>query len=146
MEPEVFTAPTRFSYFQVLVTFHLKTVLLWACEETGTDFWTDDNRASCVMMLLDKLQQALVTRTLPHFFMPTLNLFADAAVEYPEVLVELGRKVQEIKRNPTQFKMEHITRSSVEEQQLDPSVMEGKAQLAGSPVFSEPAGTQLCAV
>ena len=136
----------QFSYFQVLVTFHLKIVLMWACEETGTDFWTDDNRAACVMMLLDKLHQALITRTLPHFFMPTLNLFADAAAEYPEVLDELGRKIQDIKKNPTQFKMEHITGCVVEKPQLDPSVMEGKAQFAVSPVYSEPAGNHLCAV
>ena len=59
---------------KVLTTYHLKTVLFWVIEKSGTEIWVEDNRAECCMLLLKYLRNSLSCRDLQHYFIPGCNL------------------------------------------------------------------------
>ena len=92
----------------VLLSYHLKNVLLWTAEETGLELWSEENRASCVLLLLGKLQEALASGQLPHYFVRSCNLLENAASEWPFQLGMLAEKVEDIRRDPTCFKWEMV--------------------------------------
>ena len=96
------------SHPKVLVTFHLKTILLQTIEETGSDLWTESNQAWCLMKLLSNLLKALTEKHLPHFFVKSYNMFCVDYIENPEVLESLASKVKQIMQNPMQFAQELI--------------------------------------
>ena len=97
---------------KVITTYHLKTLLLWTSEETGLEFWSEENRSVCVLTLVDKLLEALERKSLPHYFISCQNLFDHAAKKYPELLDSLAEKVKEIRRNPTCFDWERVLKRS----------------------------------
>ena len=72
----------------VLRTYHLKTVMLWTCECIPQDQWTDDTLDSCLRELLDRLNQSLEERSLPHYFTGS-NLFADLPKDDEESVLKL---------------------------------------------------------
>ena len=86
-----------------LVTFHLKTILLLAIEETGPEMWTDTNRAHCLMHLLGNLWEALRTKYLPHYFVRSYNLFCSDYFESNEILESLEAIVSQIMKDPLYF-------------------------------------------
>ena len=86
-----------------LVTFHLKNILLQTIEETGTEMWTESNRAECMMKLLANLMGALRKKDLRHFFVRSYNLFCADYIESPEILRLLADKVEQIMDNPMRF-------------------------------------------
>ena len=86
-----------------LVTFHLKNILLKTIEETGTDMWTESNRAECLMKLFDSLREALTKRHLSHFFVRSYNLFSIDDIEDPEILESLAGTVKRIVENTLEF-------------------------------------------
>lgn len=83
-----------------LVTFHLKTLLLWTIEETGAEVWTESNRVKCFMKLSRNLLQALTKKELPHFFVRSYNLLGADYVGDPKILETLARKVKKMVENP----------------------------------------------
>lgn len=83
-----------------LVSFHLKTLLLWTIEETGTEVWTEGNRAKCFMKLCRNLLQALTKKELPHFFVRSYNLLGADYVDDPKILETLARKVKKMVEDP----------------------------------------------
>ena len=83
-----------------LVSFHLKTLLLWTIEETGAEVWTEGNRAKCFMKLSRNLLQALTKKELPHFFVRSYNLLGADYVDDPKILETLARKVKKMVENP----------------------------------------------
>ena len=46
-----------------LMTFHLKNIFLQTIQETGTEMWTESNRAECVIKLFGNLLESLIERT-----------------------------------------------------------------------------------
>lgn len=94
-----------------LVTYHLKTLFLQTCEETGAEMWTEENRTACMMKLLANLYNALSHKNLRHFFITACNLFDVENIETPHVLDSLAVKVEQFMRNPTQFSPELIPRT-----------------------------------
>ncbi|XP_073227413.1 uncharacterized protein [Porites lutea] len=85
-----------------LVTFHLKNLFLQTIEETGTEMWTEANRAKCMLKLFENLLQAMTKKVLPHFFVRFYNLFCGDYIERPEVLDSLAQKVEQIMKSPIQ--------------------------------------------
>ena len=83
-----------------LKTFHLKTILLQMLEETGTEMWTEGNRAECMMKLLGNLLKALKKKKLPHFFVSSYNLFGVDCIEDPKILESLAKEVEQIMQSP----------------------------------------------
>ena len=88
---------------KVLLTYHLKNILLQTIEETGADMWCENNRAECMMKLLGNLLEALRKRHLPHYFVRSYNLFCTDYIESPEILKLLVQKVEQIITDPVQF-------------------------------------------
>ena len=86
-----------------LVTFHLKNILLKTIEETGTDMWTENNRAGCLMKLFENLLEALIKRHLSHFFVRSYNLFSIDYIEDPAILESLAGTVKRIVENTLEF-------------------------------------------
>lgn len=85
-----------------LVTYHLKTLFLQTCENSGEGMWTEDNRTACMMKLLKNLHYALTEKCLRHFFITDCNLFDMENIETPHVLDSLAEKVEQFMRNPTE--------------------------------------------
>lgn len=88
---------------KIFATYFLKTILFWAIEETGMDFWKSENRGSCVMMLLRKQLTALETKFLPHFFISEFNLLKDVAKEFPEEMEFLAHEVSKVCEDPMSY-------------------------------------------
>ncbi|KAL9965290.1 hypothetical protein ACROYT_G029065, partial [Oculina patagonica] len=92
-----------------LVTYHLKTIFLKTCEETGAEMWTEENRTACMMKLLENLHNALAEKRLMHFFITACNLFDVENIEAPQTLESLAVKVKQFMKNPMEFCHELIT-------------------------------------
>ena len=59
----------------IIKTYHLKTIMMWATEQNPPEYWREDNLAQSVLGLIDDLQHAAATGILKHYFTPKLNLF-----------------------------------------------------------------------
>lgn len=58
-----------------LKTFHIKTAFYWVLEETAnTSIWGEENLIEAVSSVLQYLKEALLSKTLSHYFTPA-NLF-----------------------------------------------------------------------
>ena len=88
---------TVMSTCKLLTSYHLKTLLLWASERHPPDYWSDDNIAVCFLGLLDDLLHALVNHSLPHYFIPKLNLLANCS---PDHLYHIASQVSAIRQCP----------------------------------------------
>lgn len=84
----------------LLTTYHLKTLLLWASERHPPDRWSDENIAVCFLGLLDDLLHSLVNCSCPNYFIPELNLFANCSTDH---LYFLASKVSAIRKFPLKY-------------------------------------------
>ena len=84
----------------LLTTYHLKTLLLWASERHPPDTWSDENIAVCFLGLLDDLLHSLVNFSCPHYFIPELNLFANCSTDH---LHSLASQVSAIRKFPLKY-------------------------------------------
>lgn len=84
----------------LLTTYHLKTLLLWASERYPPDWWSNENVAGCFLGLLDDLLHSLVNGACPHYFIPELNLFANCSTDH---LFFLASKVSAIRKFPLKY-------------------------------------------
>ena len=84
-------------------TYYLKTIMMWAMEQNPPEYWREDNIGQAVLGLLDDLYQALLTRTLSHYFIPQLNLLRhiswDILDEEADDLLHLRKNILNINRN-----------------------------------------------
>ena len=70
-------------------------------EKTDQNIWTNEqNREICLHILLEALTDAIHRRCCPHFWIPSINLFADLTTKEVKKLL---RKLQEIKANPHHY-------------------------------------------
>lgn len=86
-----------------LVSFHLKNLFLQTIEETGTEMWTDENRAECMKKVLANLLKALEKKDLRHFFVGSYNLFCVDYIRNPEILESIADTVVQLLENPMQM-------------------------------------------
>ncbi|KAK3107061.1 hypothetical protein FSP39_006059 [Pinctada imbricata] len=95
-----------FHVLQVLLRFHvgdhilkryyLKNIFFHALENIHIDLW-NSNPGACVMYLIDRVIDSLITRNLPHYFVPGNNLLC---VLSEESCNTLSTKLQAIRRFP----------------------------------------------
>ena len=91
-----------------LISFHLKNIFLRTIEETGGEIWIESRRAECMWKLFANLLKALRERHLPHYFVPSYNLFGIDYIEDPAILKSLTERVEQIMENPVKFAEELI--------------------------------------
>src|SRR6218665_712283 len=60
---------------EVLCTYHLKTLMLWTCEEMSAEWWISSTIISICSELLQRLLESLKKRFFPNYFIPEANLF-----------------------------------------------------------------------
>src|SRR6218665_3558377 len=60
---------------EVLCTYHLKTLMLWTCEEMPPEWWKTSPVITICYKLLQKLSDWLRKRRCPNYFIPEANLF-----------------------------------------------------------------------
>ena len=84
-------------YFpEVISTYFLKNLFFWECEKKGEVFWREDKSGNCLLFMLDRLQECLESRCLPHYIMPQSNLLLH---EDPSSLKEAAAVVADVRRN-----------------------------------------------
>ena len=86
----------KFYFPEVISTYYLKNLLFWECEKKGQVFWREDNSGSCLLFMLDRLQECLESRHLPHYIMPQSNLLM---YKDPSRLKEAAVQVAEVRCN-----------------------------------------------
>lgn len=59
---------------KIICSYHLKTIMLWYCEQSNPEEWTEDTIVSHLLYLVDDLIFALKEKKLPMYFMPKYNL------------------------------------------------------------------------
>src|SRR6218665_1013451 len=60
---------------EVLCTYHLKTLMLWTCEEMSPEWWKSSSLIGICCELLKKLSRWFKRRYCPNYFIPEANLF-----------------------------------------------------------------------
>ena len=60
---------------KVICNYHIKTLLLWACEKRSAIFWTSNCVVAICRQLLQELKDALETKFIRNYFMDECNLF-----------------------------------------------------------------------
>ena len=68
-----FTSPTTGE--SLITSYHIKTLMFWVIENTPYCLWTDDNIIRCFQRCLRFLRKFLMFKFMPHYFVPTCNLF-----------------------------------------------------------------------
>lgn len=75
-----------------LISYHMKTVLFYTLDKTGSD-WKKSERAGNILRLLASLAEALKTRSLPLYFEPRLNTLESLDAGTAAALEEKVRKI-----------------------------------------------------
>jgi len=75
VKTEQLTSITDNSGTKMLSNYHIKTLMLWACELKPRSWWTDDLNVVriCVVLLLT-LGEWLISKDVPHYFVNCCNL------------------------------------------------------------------------
>src|SRR6218665_405538 len=60
---------------EVLCTYHLKTLMLWTCEEMSPEWWNSSPVIAICSELLEVMSEWLKRRFCPNYFIPEANLF-----------------------------------------------------------------------
>ena len=59
---------------KVICTYHLKTLMLWACERKSPVWWASNCVLEPCSKLLDTLMKWIINKHCPHYFIPDWNL------------------------------------------------------------------------
>ena len=70
---------------EVLCMYHLKTMMLWTCEETSSEWWNSSSVFAICYELLKRLLECIKRRYCPNYFIPEANLFHNS---YDSTLLE----------------------------------------------------------
>ncbi|XP_064408837.1 nucleotidyltransferase MB21D2 [Latimeria chalumnae] len=88
--------------------YHLRVILLWACDRLPSSFlFRDDNAAHFLLGLIDDLSHCLINKSCPNYFLPQCNMFEHLS---NETSLLLARKLSSIRTDPA----EHL-RTAVEQ-------------------------------
>ena len=114
-----FYSSTQKKAFPALKSYHLKTVLLHFAEENRlydmNVIKSNDHLSDIFMSLLEKYIKALETRSLPHYFMPSVNILG----QYSDEQIKAGlQALKELQRKPMwaieMFDFAFFTRKKIE--------------------------------
>ncbi|XP_052248377.1 uncharacterized protein LOC127856299 isoform X2 [Dreissena polymorpha] len=97
-------------YQNRLSTFHLKTALFFAVENTRPDVWREDNLINCVKYILVTFRRFLKRRNCPHFTIANVNLF-DGKMErheFQKLVNKLTFVMNSIRTKIEQLQMDNI--------------------------------------
>ena len=83
-----------------LKSYHLKMILFWVCEKTPSNVWTMNSLGRGFLVLLDELISCLREGSIPHYFVPELNLIELLKKEDLDVWV---RKLEAIRADPVTY-------------------------------------------
>ena len=73
-----------------LSSYLAKTTMYWLCEEADPDMWTEENVSVNLQTLLLKLCDYLERGSLPHYFVPAIDLLGNL----PEQLLRVARNIK----------------------------------------------------
>ena len=77
-----------------LSNYHIKTLLLWACELKSRSWWTDDlNLVRICVELLHTLAVWLIDKRCPHYFISNCDLFDQVDYSYKSATARYLREV-----------------------------------------------------
>src|SRR6218665_632602 len=80
---------------EILCTYHLKTLMLWTCEEIAPEWWNSLSVISVCCELLNKLSKWIKRRNIPnYYFIPEANLFHE-----PSRTITLNKIVGQINKS-----------------------------------------------
>lgn len=80
-----------------LTSYHLKTIMLWMCENTPPELWTPDHLGQAFLALLDKVIRCLKDGRISNYFVPECNLID---LVKKDDLNEWLKKLEAIRQNP----------------------------------------------
>src|SRR6218665_866164 len=80
---------------EVLCTYHLKTLMLWTCEEMSPEWWESSSVISICCELLKKLSEWLERGRCSNYFIPEANLFHEPSK--PAILDKIKRRLNEFR-------------------------------------------------
>jgi len=120
-----------------LASYTAKTVMMWTSESVDQSWWTEDNAAECLTVLLLALQSAFECRTLDHYFVSSVNLLDGVLVVLASRVVDT---VQSILADPaavvaqleSYFKKVEVFFNALPEQAKFENVLENVVKLASS--------------
>jgi len=78
---------------EVLCPYHLKTLMLWTCEETPPEWWNSSSAIAICCQLLKKLSTWMKRRHCPNYFIPEANLFHEPS--NPTILENIEIQIME---------------------------------------------------
>src|SRR6218665_1722530 len=64
-----------------ICTYHLKTQMLWACEEKPVEFWEDGNLVTSLCILLTEIDKNFSDGAFPNYFLPDCNIVEGILLE-----------------------------------------------------------------
>ena len=80
----------------VITTYHLKQLIYWKSESKPVSLWREDRCVLYVIEVLDRLTECAKKKFLPHYIMPSSNVFSDTE---DKQLEELAVTVENISTN-----------------------------------------------
>lgn len=77
-----------------LISYHLKTAMLWVCEQESLQFWEETEIATVIHIVMRYLQGCIITKRLSHYFIES-NLFLDIEDSEAEILSAVIERILE---------------------------------------------------
>ena len=74
---------------KIICSYHLKTIMLWYCEKSKPEEWTEDTVVSHLLLLIDDLTFALKEKKLPMYFMPKYNLMEQVEEDSTQIVEQI---------------------------------------------------------
>ena len=121
----VYDEPTDTS----LSSYHVKTIMLWACEKRALEFWERNCHLACLEALFTDLEVALRTKKLPNYFIPEMNLLADCESILDRALDVVTRIQRDIESYPSLSKIEELIEVMKTSEKLAESTFELHQQM-----------------
>ena len=91
---------TCWKEFEFLKSYHLKNIILWACERKAQSEWTNETVGQCLLSLLDELASCVDKGQLQHYFFPENNLLACVTQEDCQ---ELYKEISAVRQDPIRY-------------------------------------------
>ena len=83
-------------HLSLITSYHVKTLIFFAIENSPTSMWSNENIVICFRMCLIYLRHFVISKYLPHYFLPQCNLLkqlSEAYHEHTHIVCELGRYI-----------------------------------------------------
>src|SRR6218665_1327830 len=87
----------------ILKTYHLKTLLFWACEERTPEFWEEGYIETAVKELLCQMIGWLIEKRCPNYFIPSCNLFDYQCIDIKREVELLVSYAEDLRLDPLQL-------------------------------------------